>query len=174
MHGGRFYRLHKGGCIVSGEKKFRTGMSGYNKDDVNEYIERILSEFDSRLKEKDDEIASLKGQAKDLKNRLDQAGTDASSVARDREQISLVLIQAQQKADSMMLEAHSEADAEKARLEKLLEAHRENLIDIKRDIRDMKAHVTDLLAKYATNLDEAEGLVEAREQSNTEDGGDIR
>ena len=155
---------------MSGEKKFRTGMNGYNKDDVNEYIERILSEFDSRLKEKDDEIANLKTQLRDLRGRLDQAGTDVSAAAKDRERISNVGIQAQQKADSMLEDARVEAEAEKARLEKLLETHRENLIDIKRDIRDMKAHVSDLLAKYAANLDEAEGLVEAREQAHTGSG----
>lgn len=151
---------------MSGEKKFRTGMSGYNKEDVNEYIERILSEFDSRLKEKDDEIANFKLQLRDVRGKLDQAGTDVSAATKDREKISLVLIQAQQKADSMVEEARSEAETEKARLEKLLEAHRENLIDIKRDVRDMKAHVSDLLAKYATQLGEAEALVEAREQSH--------
>jgi len=155
---------------VSGEKKFRTGMSGYNKEDVNEYIERILSEFDSRLKEKDDEIANLKLQLRDVRGKLDQAGTDVTAAAKDREKISMVLIQAQQKADSMLDAARTEAEAEKLRLEKLLEAHRESLIDIKRDIRDMKAHVTDMLAKYATNLDEAEGFVEAREQSNNGTG----
>jgi cell division initiation protein len=155
---------------VSGEKKFRTGVSGYNKEDVNEYIERILSEFDTRLKEKDDEIAGLKTQLRDVKNRLDQAGSDVTAAAKDRERISSVLIQAQQKADAMIEDARAEAEAEKARLEKLLEGHREALIDIKRDIRDMKAHVTDMLSRYAANLDEAEGLVEAREQSHTEPG----
>lgn len=155
---------------MSGEKKFRTGVSGYNKEDVNEYIERILSEFDTRLKEKDDEIANLKGQLRDLKNRLDQAGSDVTAAAKDRERISSVLIQAQQKADAMLDEARTEAEAEKARLEKLLEGHRESLIDVKRDIRDMKAHVAELLSRYATNLDEAEGLVEAREQSHMGSG----
>ena len=155
---------------MSGEKKFRSGMSGYNKDDVNEYIERILSEFDSRLKEKDDEISSLKLQLRDIRNKLDVAGTDAGSIAKDREKISLVLIQAQQKADSMLDEARSEAEKERLRLENLLESHRESLIDIKRDIRDMKSHVADLLAKYATQLDEAEGLVEAREEKNSKNG----
>ncbi len=155
---------------MSGEKKFRTGVSGYNKEDVNEYIERILSEFDTRLKEKDDEIAGLKTQLRDVKNRLDQAGSDVTAAAKDRERISSVLIQAQQKADAMIEDARAEAEAEKARLEKLLEGHREALIDIKRDIRDMKAHVTDMLSRYAANLDEAEGLVEARKQSHTEPG----
>ena len=151
---------------MSGEKKFRTGISGYNKEDVNEYIERILSEFDSRLKEKDDEIANFKLQLRDVRGKLDQAGTDVSAATKDREKISLVLIQAQQKADSMVEEARGEAETEKTRLEKLLEVHRENLIDIKRDVRDMKAHVSDLLSKYATQLGEAEALVEAREQSH--------
>ncbi len=155
---------------MSGEKKFRTGMSGYNKDDVNEYIERILSEFDSRLKEKDDEISGLKLQLRDTKGKLDQAGSNVDAVTKDRERISLVLIQAQQKADSMLEDARAEAGAERERLENLLETHRESLIDVKRDIRDMKSYVADMLAKYATGLDEAEGLVGERVKQQIGDG----
>lgn len=155
---------------MSGEKRFRTGMSGYNKDDVNVYIERILGEFDSRLKEKDEEIASLKMQNKDQKYKLEQAGVDVSEVRKEREKISSALISAQQKAEVIIEEARAEAEAERIRLEALLEANREKLIDIKRDIRDMKAHVSNLLSQYAGSLDEAEALVEAREKVHVADG----
>ena len=40
------------------EKRFRTSfMGGFKKSDVNAYIERILKEFDEKLKSKDDEIS---------------------------------------------------------------------------------------------------------------------
>jgi cell division septum initiation protein DivIVA len=58
---------------VAGEKKFGTSMFGFKRADVNAYIERIIREFDQRLKEKDDENSTLKAQVKDLKTKYEDA-----------------------------------------------------------------------------------------------------
>ncbi len=41
---------------MSGEKRFRTSLFGFKKSDVNLYIEKILKDFEDRLREKDEEI----------------------------------------------------------------------------------------------------------------------
>ncbi len=48
-------------------------MFGFKRADVNAYIERIIREFDQRLKEKDDENSTLKAQVKDLKTKYEDA-----------------------------------------------------------------------------------------------------
>ena len=53
---------------MPGEKRFRTSfMGGFKKSDVNSYIEKILTEFDGKLKDKDNEILSLKSQIGEYK-----------------------------------------------------------------------------------------------------------
>lgn len=143
---------------MAGEKKFRTGM-GYNKDDVNEFLERIMTEFDGRLKGKDDEIASLKQQLRDSRAKCDSLSADTVTAAKERDMIARALIQAQEKAESVIEAARAEALAEKDKLEKLLESERERLIDIKRDIRQLKDQVAEVTARFKGQLDDAEALV---------------
>jgi len=52
---------------MAGEKRFGTALFGFKKTDVNSYIEKILREFDEKLKEKDNEITALKNQCRELR-----------------------------------------------------------------------------------------------------------
>jgi hypothetical protein len=57
---------------MPGEKRFRTSPFGFNKSDVNSYVEKMLRDFEERLKQKDDEIAMLKNQARDMKSKYEE------------------------------------------------------------------------------------------------------
>lgn len=149
---------------MPGEKKFGTSLFGFNKSDVNAYIEKIIHEFDQRLKEKDDEISNLKLQIREMKARFESAANESESLAREKERIASALITAQEKADSMLEEARSKAEQEKIRLDAALEAEREKIIDIKHDIKLMKSQVIEALTRYQNSLNEAEIFIENKEQ----------
>jgi cell division initiation protein len=149
---------------LPGEKKFGTSLFGFNKSDVNAYIEKIIHEFDQRLKEKDDEISNLKLQIREMKARFESAANESESLAREKERIASALITAQEKAESMLEEARSKAEQEKIRLDAALEAEREKIIDIKHDIKLMKSQVIEALTRYQNSLNEAEIFIENKEQ----------
>jgi superfamily II DNA or RNA helicase len=154
---------------MSGEKKFGASLFGFNKSDVNAYIEKILYEFDLRLKEKDDEISNLKLQIREMKTRYEsEPRMNNEYFAKEKERIASALITAQEKADAIMEEAKERAAEEKIRLEQALERERERIIDIKRDIKIMKEQVSGMLAKYQGELDEAENYITGRESEYTE------
>lgn len=155
---------------MSGEKKFGSSAFGFNKSDVNAYIEKIIHEFDQRLKEKDDEISNLKLQIREMKTRYDTASSDSETLLREKERIASALIKAQEKADAIMEDARASAAEEKARLEAALEAEREKVIDIKRDVKAMKGQLTEILAKFQAQLTETETYIENREQEYTVQG----
>ena len=99
---------------MPGEKRFRTSfMGGFKKVDVNSYIEKILREFDDKLKEKDDEIVSLKNQSKDIRVKYEELTKKADQINDDRSKIADVLIKAQEKAELMLEDARIEAIEEK-------------------------------------------------------------
>jgi len=138
---------------MPGEKRFGTSfMGGFRKADVNEYIEKILREFDDKLKEKDDEIAQLRSQGKDLKMRYDELLSNARQVAEDRAKISEVLIKAQEQAEAIMENARNEAIEEKRQLENSIEKDREKLVDIRQDIKALKSEIVSTLRKYESQL----------------------
>ena len=156
---------------MSGEKKFGTSTFGFNKSDVNAYIEKIIHEFDQRLKEKDDEISNLKLQIREMKARFDTAANDSQSLVKEKERIAITLIRAQEKAEAVFDEAIVRAAEEKERLEATLEIEREKIIDVKRDVKQMKNLVAEALAKYQILLGEAETYIESKEQEYNIDGG---
>ncbi len=149
---------------MSGEKKFGTSAFGFNKSDVNAYIEKILYEFDLRLKEKDDEISNLKLQIREMKTRYESATQNSQTLSKDKERIASALITAQEKADSIMEEAKERAAEEKNRLDATLENEREKIIDIKRDVKTMKTQVAEMLNKYQGLINEAESYIENKEE----------
>lgn len=149
---------------MSGEKKFGTSAFGFNKSDVNAYIEKILYEFDLRLKEKDDEISNLKLQIREMKTRYESATQNNQHLSKEKERIASALITAQQTADSILEDAKARAEEEKIRLEQTLESERERIIDIKRDIKSIKTQVADLLTKFHGSLNEAESYIDSKEE----------
>lgn len=149
---------------MSGEKKFGTSAFGFNKPDVNAYIERLLSEFDMRLKEKDDEISNLKLQIREMKLRYDSDAQDIQSISKEKERIASVLITAQETASSIVEEARGRADEERIILGQTLENDREKIIDIKRDIKSIKAYMVEMLKKYQGSMNDAEEIINTMEE----------
>lgn len=139
-------------------------MFGFKRSDVNAYIERIIREFEQRLKEKDDENANLKAQVKELKAKYEDTWQEAEKVMKEKEKIAGVLLQAQEQAEIMMLEAKEKALQEKSRLDQVLELEKEKIVDIKRELKGLKNQITDLLSKYEQQIDEAVSNIEKREE----------
>ncbi|NTV91271.1 MAG: hypothetical protein HGA22_13080 [Clostridiales bacterium] len=139
---------------MSGEKRFGTSAFGFDKADVNSYIEKILREFDDKLKEKDDEIAILKNQVRESKAKYEELFKNSDQVKEDRVKISNVLIKAQEQADSMIEAARQEAMEEKKQLESMVEKEKEALVDIKQEIKSLKSQVVETLKKFDAQLGE--------------------
>jgi hypothetical protein len=139
---------------MPGEKRFRTSfMGGFKKVDVNLYIEKILQEFDDKLKEKDDEIVSLKNQGKDIKVKYEELAKKANQIIIDRAKIADVLIKAQEQAELMLEDARIEAFEEKKKLEGVIEQEKERLVDIRQEMKTLKNEVVNTLKKYETQLE---------------------
>ncbi len=157
---------------MSGEKKFGSSAFGFNKSDVNAYIERIIHEFDQRLKEKDDEISNLKLQIREMKTRYESASQDNQNLAKEKARIASAIMQAQDKADAILEDAKARAEMEKAKLEQALESERERIIDIKHDVKSMKAQVLDMLSKYQALISDVDNYIENKEIEYTIQRGD--
>jgi len=138
---------------MPGEKRFRTSLFGFGKSDVNSYIEKILREFDDKLKEKDGEISSLREQLKEVKANYEALGAKTERINDDRAKIADVLIKAQEKADKILEDARIEALEEKKKLEEVIEQEKEKLVDVKRELKLLKEEAVNTLKKYEQQLD---------------------
>lgn len=149
---------------MAGEKRFGTSLFGFKKSDVNSYIEKILREFDDKLKEKESEIAELKNQCREFRIKYEDIARKTDRVSEDRAKIADVLIKAQEKAETILEEARNQSLEERKKLSALTEKEREKLVDIKQEIKFLKQDLTKVLKKYEEELDKV--LDTAEEASN--------
>lgn len=143
---------------MAGERRFRTSfMGGFKKSDVNAYIERMLKEFDEKLKSKDDEIAVIRNQNRELKIKYEELQKKADEIDETRAKIADVLIQAREDAERIREEARNEAAEEKKRLEEANEQEKEKLVDIRREVKNLKAEIIKVLTRYTQELSDLAG-----------------
>jgi DNA repair exonuclease SbcCD ATPase subunit len=137
---------------MPGKKRFRSSLFGFRKKDVNEYIERMIVDFNNKLKEKDEEAALLKNQLQSIDATYKELACKAEQISEDRVKIADVLVEAKEKADLMIEEARKEALDEKKNLEKTIEEEKERLVDIKHDLKLLKEEAVNALKKYEEQL----------------------
>lgn len=154
----------KGGVKMPGEKRFRTTFYGFNKDDVNTYIEKILQEFEHNLKEKEEDIARLKNENSELRAKYNEIAKKANQINEDRARIADVLIKAEEKAQLVIEEAKLRAIEEKNKIEEIIEKEKEKLVDIKQEMRILKRDIITTLKKYDSQL----GVIIGEAQDNTD------
>ncbi len=149
---------------MAGEKRFGTSLFGFKQSDVNSYIEKILREFDDKLKEKENEIADLKNQCREFRIKYEDIARKTDQVGEDRAKIADVLIKAQEKAETILDEARNQSHEERKKLSALTEKEREKLVDIKQEIKFLKQDVIKVLKKYEEELDK---VYESAEEVST-------
>ncbi len=137
---------------MSGEKIFSASLFGYNKKDVNSYLEKINKEYEDKLKIKEREIVDIKTQYRDMKNKYDEISTSLAEIKENRERVANALITAQEQAQNIIEEAKKKAIDEKKRLEQQVEKEKEKLVDIKQELKVLKVEVVDTLKKYEGQL----------------------
>lgn len=145
-------------------KRFGISMFGFKKTDVNAYLERVIREFDQRLKEKEEENSRLKAELNELKEKYDRLSKEADTLMKDKEKIAGALLQAQEKADTILKEAQDNAMKEKMRLDRMLENEKEKIVDIKLEIKQLRNHILDILSKYEKQMDEVISDIENSEE----------
>ena len=143
---------------MAGLKKFGNSVLGFKRADVNSYIERILKEFEEKIKIKDREIEDLKGKYRDIKFKYDSINRGLEQMNQGKSSIADVLIKAQQKADMILEEAKAKSEEEKNKIIYQIESDRQRLNSIKEDAKILKSYFISNLEKYREQMDEIVGL----------------
>ena len=131
--------------MANEEKKFGGSLLGYNKDDVNSYMETLIKSYNEKIWEKDTEISKRDAEIKSLKENIAHIAeenkklTDELNSLEDiRDKIANTFIDAQIKAEEILENARIQAAKEKNVLEVENEALREVIVERKETIRNIK------------------------------------
>lgn len=161
-------------------REFKRTMSGYNRDDVEDFMAIVLSDYEKLYKENfdlkellrrmDDELKKLKDNQDSLQNAFLAAQNTADSIVKNAEtQASELVMNAQSKANATIAEANIEID----RLNGCYLESRKRLLEYKEQMEKfLKSQIEMIQKMTGTEKGEAEKAAEtegADETKKTED-----
>ncbi len=136
---------------MENEKKFATEMFGYDKKQVEEYVKAMKAEYESKLQAERSDNNRIANELSLVKRKLEKYETDYIS---KQEKVASALITAEDQAKKIIEDSRREAIQEKDRIEHLIEMEKEKLLDMKREVIDLKEKTVGLLDKYSQEIND--------------------
>ena len=134
---------------MENEKKFSSEMFGYDKKEVEEYIKALKAEYESKLQAEKSDSNRIANELTIVKKKLERYEVD---YVERQEKVANALITAEDQARKIIEDARAEALQEKDRIEGLIEMEREKLLDVKKEVIDLKEKTIKLLDKYSNEM----------------------
>lgn len=136
---------------MENEKKFNTEMFGYDKKEVEEYLRELKADYESNLQAEKAEINRLSNEITIIRKKLERYDTE---YIEKQEKVANALITAEDQARNILENARQEALNEKQRIESIIEVEKEKLLDVKREVIDLKERTVRILEKYNESMTE--------------------
>lgn len=134
---------------MENEKKFSSEMFGYDKKEVEEYIKAMKAEYESKIQAEKSDANRIANELTILKKKLEKYEIDY--IAK-QEKVANALITAEDQAKKIIENSRLESMQEKDRIEHLIEMEKEKLLDIKKEVIDLKEKTITLLDKYSSEM----------------------
>ena len=134
---------------MDSEKKFSNEMFGYSKQEVEEYVKEIKSEYESRLQAEKSDSNRLSNELTIVRKKLERYEID---YVERQEKVANALITAEDQSKKIIENARSEANEERERIEHLIEMEKEKLLDIKKEVIDLKERTIRIMDKYSNEM----------------------
>lgn len=134
---------------MENEKKLSNEMFGYDKREVEEYIKAMKAEYESKIQAEKSDANRIANELTILKRKLEKYETDY--IAK-QEKVANALITAEDQAKKIIENSRIESMQEKDRIEHLIEMEKEKLLDIKKEVIDLKEKTITLLDKYSNEM----------------------
>ena len=136
---------------MENDKKFTSEMFGYDKKEVEEYIKALKAEYESRIQAERSDANRISNELTIVKKKLERYEID---YIEKQEKVANALITAEDQAKKIVETSRTEAMQEKERIESLIEMEKEKLLDIKKDLIDLKEKTVSLLEKYSQGMND--------------------
>lgn len=134
---------------MENEKKFSNEMFGYDKREVDDYIKSIKADYESKLQAERSDANRISNELTIVKKKLERYEVD---YIQKQEKVANALITAEDQARKIVETSRNEAMQEKERIEQLIEMEKEKLLDIKKEVIDLKESTVRLLDKYSQEM----------------------
>ena len=134
---------------MENEKKFGNEMFGYDKREVEDYIKALKADYESRIQSERSDANRVANELTIVKKKLERYEVD---YVQKQEKVANALITAEDQAKKIIETSRAEALQEKERIEQLIEMEKEKLLDMKKEVIDLKEKTVRLLDKYSQEM----------------------
>ncbi len=134
---------------MENDKKFTSEMFGYSKKEVEEYIKDMKADYEGRLQVEKAEVNRLSNEITIIRKKLERYDNE---YLQKQEKVANALITAEDQSKAIVESARQEAINEKNRIEALIEAEKEKLLDIKKEVIELKERTIQVLEKYNNTM----------------------
>jgi len=134
-------------------KRFKSSMSGYDKKEVDAYLKNVFDDFEKKIVDKDEEINKLLGQVKKLSKKYEDIKLKEDQIDAEKEKITKALVRADETYAQIIDDAKKESKKEIEDLEKQAEVKREMIVDIKKELLDLKEKANIMINKYKESIE---------------------
>ncbi len=134
---------------MDNEKKFSNEMFGYDRKQVEEYIKEIKADYESKIHAEKSEINRISNELTIVKRKLEKCEND---YVERQEKVANALITAEDQAKKIIEQSRAEALEETKRVEHLIELEKDKLLELKKDVIEMREKAIKILDKYCTQL----------------------
>lgn len=134
---------------MENDKKFTSEMFGYSKKEVEEYLKDMKADYEGRLQVEKAEVNRLSNEITIIRRKLERYD---SEYLQKQEKVANALITAEDQSKAIVENARQEAISEKNRIEALIEAEKEKLLDIKKEVISLKERTIAVLEKYNSSM----------------------
>lgn len=134
---------------MDNEKKFSNEMFGYDKKEVEEYIKELKADYESKVHAEKSETNRISNELTIVKKKLEKYEND---YIEKQEKVANALITAEDQAKKIIEQARTESLDERKRVENLIEMEKEKLLDLKKDVIELREKAIKILDKYCTQL----------------------
>ena len=134
-------------------KLFRGALFGYNKKDVQKYVEEISSNFYAQINE-------LKAEIDKLNSRKSEIDIQREEIEKKKAAISEAIISAQEQGEKIVAAAREKADLEYKEAQQKIAEENQKLIKIRREILNIRRSAIKTLNNLNIDAEDCEDIDE--------------
>lgn len=138
-------------------KLFKTGLFGFKKKPVMEYIDSLAGNYSKELGEKEQQLEKLQEENKTLRARLTETEKKLGTMENERDYIANAIIRAEQEAQNLLEAAKKDVDVRKAELERSVEEDAERARQTRQELRDLQSAALETIRQYEAKLEQLAG-----------------
>lgn len=134
------------------EYQFSGSLFGYNKKDVDDYINQMVEDYENELTKKKDRLVELSEENRTLRKQLANLSDELDQFRAREESIAKALLNAEETAQRTLDNAEKQKQAVFAKLEEETRAWEDKNDNLRKQLMDFEESLLALAEKYQSEI----------------------